>query len=202
MAIGRASHFLHADEVAAFLHAAVVFAREAKLGPVRRDGLVGFVHTLLAKQRLVRPPVTALGGQQYQPGRVAVNAVDGGQVGQAQLIFQLHQQGVLDVAAAGGDGQKVRLVGHDQVGILVQHLGPKRHGRLVRCLAVVVDAQAGQKWGFWGYGAAPLIDHFVGSHALQPVAARDGRQALAQKIQGQALALAGQHHAAGFDPIF
>ena len=132
MGIRLARHFMHAEELRAFLDAADALAREREFRPPRRDGLVHLAHAALTEQRLVAPARGALHREQHQPGGVAVDAVDRRQLGQAKLALEPHQQRVLQVGPGRHDRQKVRLVRHHQVFVLEQHGFLERNTSLAR----------------------------------------------------------------------
>jgi len=181
-------------------------ACEGKLQRLAPSGhrFIDLVHTPLAKQRLVGVAVLRAFAEQYQAGGFAVDAVQRAQVGTAQLRLQPHQQRFAHIASARRHGQKMRLVGHDQMRVFKQHSGFKRNRIFVGQLAPVVHpctAHIGRIRRQW---LAVFAEHTARAHALGPFASADARQALGQVVDQRrpgALAHAGQGHAAGRDAI-
>ena len=145
--IGRAFRFALLHKVGRFGE-----ARFAAQHTTRRPGqygvpggnrFVGFMHRSIAKQRVVGVACGRVDGEHHQPGGVAVDAVDGHQVIQTELVFQAHKHGLLQVFAGRHDRQEVRFVHHQQVRILVQHDFPKRDRCFLRYVAKVIEAKAG-----------------------------------------------------------
>ncbi len=87
----------------------------------------------------------------------------------AQLALEPHQQCLLHEAAGGGDRQEVRLVGHQQMFVLVEHGRFERNHRLGAQLTVVVDARLRLKRRFGWQWPAVLVEHAALGHALQPL---------------------------------
>ena len=175
-----------------------------QIGPPGRDGFIDFAHLPGAKQGLVGIPVLRAFAQQHQARGFAVDAVQRAQIGQGEVRFQAHQQGLAHITPAGRDGQKVRLVGHHQVRVFKQHGGFKRDGVLVSELAPVVHPGAPRIGGLGRQGAPVFAQHPARLHAFGPFGATDARQALGQVVDQQRPGTEphpGQGQAAGRDAI-
>ena len=70
----------------------------------------------------------------------------------------------------------MRLVGHQQVLVLVEHHFIERNHRLGGQVAVVIQAQAALKRPLGGDAHAVLIDHIARLDAAPPVGTATGRQ--------------------------
>ena len=127
--------------------------------------------------------------------------MNGRELGQIELTLEPHQQRVLQVLARRHHGQKMRLVGHQQMLVAVDDFGLERDGRLRCQFAVVVIAQPRREQRMRPCLVPLLADHLSCGHAPHPVITANGWQALAEKVDQQTLALTGQHHATGADAI-
>ena len=128
---------------------------------------------------------------------VAVNAVDGGDVVQAEFVFEAHQHGFLQVLARRHNGQEVRFVHHHQVRIVVQHNLVKWNGRFLRQVAIVVDAKAGFIRRLRGDGATAVVHHVAVGEAFAPGVCADMLKTLDQKFKHRRPLPRRQHRATG-----
>ena len=83
-------------------------------------------------------------------------------------VLQAHQQGLVQEAAGRRHRQEVRLVDHDQVLVLEQHLLLERNRRFVIEFAVVPDARAGAHDAVGRQRRAGAVDHLAARHAVAP----------------------------------
>lgn len=197
LGIGLAGHLLHAEEGLAGRQAGGAGQWEDQIRQRRGDGLVALGDAPLAKQRLVAATARRIGGEQHQPGGVPVDAVQRHQVRIAQTAHQARLQGLLNVLAGRHHRQEVRLVGHHQVLVDVQHAFLEGNRRLVGHLAEVLYAQAFPV-GMRGTEGPPLaIQHPAAGHARQPGVPVDGRKARAQAVEHRGPVAGGQVEDAG-----
>ena len=110
--------------------------------------LVFLLDLALFEEHLVLAPGLGVRGEQQDAGGHAVQAVHGNQVREAELVPEPDQGRFLDVRPAGGGGQEVRLVHHQQVIVLVQDVqlhrdpGLRRQGPVVPDERVVLHRRA------------------------------------------------------------
>ena len=182
-AVGLASNFLGSEEGLARHQAAGVYVWQSHLRWPCCNGVVRLVNVFVAEQGVISIALMQAFAQQHQACGFPVNAVQGHQVGASGQAFELHQQALLHIAPAGGDGHEMRFVGHQQV-IVFKH-DARLHGqdRFIDQVAVVIKALT-RLAGLVGQGGltAFLQDQAL-LQALCPFAARDAGHACSQKIE-------------------
>ena len=147
-----------------------------------RNCLIALRHHLLRKQMLVLATRRRLLGEQYQPGSFAVDAMHGCKRVDAELPLQSHQQGLLQVASAWCDGQKMRFVDHHQIVVLEQNYFVERDAHFGGNIAVVKEFEMGLVPPIRRDENSLRIDHIATLHARGDFVARHQGKAVCQKI--------------------
>ena len=141
LGIGFAGDLPHLHEsLRIFLESATVGQRPGQLGPPRRDGFVVFLDGLLEKHVLIHTARRRLNREDHESGGLTVDAVDRREIIEAERPFQTDQKRFLHVATTRDDGEKVGLVGNDQIIVLEHHHFVERDARLGWQRAVIVNA--------------------------------------------------------------